>query len=195
MGGSRINRVLLGLTGAVVLATGLMVLVAALDLPRHWGFTLPDGWPYTTPGDVLLSDSARTRYRADAWWWPVVIATLVLIVLVALWWLLFQLRGLRLRQARVGDGVLLRGRALEEVVAAEAERLRGVSRAYVRLTGRPDAPTAGIVLALAPHAEPGPVLAALHDPVLAHAARSAGLPRLPAEVRLRAVRHRASRVA
>lgn len=190
----RLNRVLLGLTGLILFGTGLLVLVPALDLPRRWGFTMPDGWPYTTPDDVLLSDSARTRYRDDDWWWPVVIAALAVIVLIALWWLLAQLRSHRLRQTRVVDGVLLRGRALEDVVTAEAEDLDGVARAHVSLTGSPDAPTARIVLALAPHARPRATLAALHGTVLARAARSAGLAQLPAEVRLRAVSHRASRV-
>lgn len=195
MRGSRVNRVLLGLTALVLLGTGLLVLVPALKLPRRWGFAFPEGWPYTGPDDVLLTDGARARYREEWWWWPVVIGVLAAVLLVALWWLLAQLRSHRLRQARMEEGVLLRGRALAEVIAAEAADLPGVSKAYVQLTGRPDAPAARIVLALAPHVEPVAVLAELHGTVLARAARSAGLPELPVEVRLRAVSHPASRVS
>ena len=194
MRGSVVNRLLIGLTGLVLLGAGLLVLFPALNLPQHWGFTFPDGWPYTGPDDVLLSDSARRRYSDDWWWWPAVIGALAVVVLVALWWLLAQVRRHRLRQARLADGVLLRGRGLEEVIAREAENLPGVSSASVRLTGRRDAPAARVVLALAPHAEPAAVLTELHGTVFIRAAGSAGLPELPAEVRLRAASHRASRV-
>lgn len=46
-----------------------------------------------------------------------------------------------------------------------------------------------------PHAAPDEALGRLTDEALAHARDSAGLAELPAEVRLRAVKHRAERVS
>jgi hypothetical protein len=199
--GGRPNRVLLALIGIVLLGTGVLVLIGGLDLQRHWDFALPDGWPYATPHDVLLGDQARARYRHHGWWWPTVIGVLAALVTAALWWLPAQLRSRRLRQVRVGGGsgdpgepTLLRGRALEEIIAGEAESFDGVTRAHVLLTGRPDAPRARIVLALAPRAQPAAALADLDRAVVARARISAALPALSAEARLRAVSHRAARV-
>ncbi|MFF3335023.1 alkaline shock response membrane anchor protein AmaP, partial [Streptomyces sp. NPDC002888] len=70
----------------------------------------------------------------------------------------------------------------------------GVSRAHVRLTGRRTAPTARVRLLLEPHADPARTLEKLSRETLAHARDSAGLDRLPSNVRLREVRHGADRV-
>jgi hypothetical protein len=193
-----LNRVLLALTGLVLLVVGLSVLVGGLDLQRRWSFTMPHWWPFTGPKDVLLTAHDRTRYRSDGWWWPVVIAVLGVLVLAALWWLLAQARTRRLRQIRVdsgdGQGALLRGRALESVLTSETEAYKGVEWARAALGGKRGTPTARIVLGLAPDATPGEVVAGLDASVLERARTSAGLARLPAEARLRPVKHRASRV-
>ena len=182
------NRLLLGLTGLVLLAVGLAVLSGGLG---HW--------PYDSPHDVLLSAAARRRYRGESWWWPTVIAVLGGVVLGALWWLLAQLRDRRVRQIGVdsgdGQGVVLRGRALEDIIAAETEGLPGVAHAHVALIAPGDAPTARLILALAPHADPGAILTNLDGHVLERARTSADLSDLPAEARLRAVSHRAARVS
>lgn len=194
-----VNRVLLGLTGVVLLGTGGTVLLGGLDLAARWNFALPDNWPWAGPDGVLLTEQNRTRWTDTGWWWPTVIAALAVIVLLLLWWLLAQLRRHRLNEILVdsgdGEGALLRGRALEAVLAAETEALEGVERAGVRLTGRRTEPRVRAVLTLAPHADPGTVLLRLADESMAHARGSAGLDRLPADVRLRAVRHRAERVS
>ncbi|CAG7634486.1 alkaline shock response membrane anchor protein AmaP [Actinacidiphila bryophytorum] len=194
-----LNRVLLALTGLVLLVVGLSVLVGSLDLQRHWDFTVPGWWPFTGPKDVLLTDHSRTRYRSDGWWWPVVFAVLGVLFLAALWWLLAQARTRRLRQIRIdsgdGQGALLRGRALESVLRSEAEDYEGVEWSNAVLTGRRGTPEARLVLGLAPHATPQDVVEGLDSQVLERARNSAGLPDLPAEARLRAVRHRAARVS
>lgn len=194
-----LNRVLLGLLGLILLVVGLSVLVGSLDLPRHWDFTLPSWWPFTGPKDVLLTAHDRTRYRSDGWWWPVVIAVLGVLMLIALWWLLAQTRTRRLRQLRVdsgdGQGALLRGRALEQVLTSESEAYTGVKWAGALLTGKRGEPEARLVLGLEPHATPQEVVEGLDTAVLERARASAGLERLPAEARLRAVRHRAARVS
>lgn len=194
-----LNRVLLTLTGLVLLAVGLSVLLGGLDLQRRWNFTMPSWWPFTGPKDVLLSAHDRTRYTGHGWWWPVVIAALGVIVLAALWWLLAQARTRRLRQIRIdsgdGQGAVLRGRAVENVLTSEAEAYDGVEWAGAALTGKRGAPSARMVLGLAAHATPDEVVTGLDTAVLERARNSAGLDELPAEARLRAVRHRAARVS
>ncbi|MCK7621913.1 alkaline shock response membrane anchor protein AmaP [Streptomyces sp. RS10V-4] len=194
-----VNRVLLGLAGLLLLGAGGTVLLAGLDLPARFHLDLPAGWPWTRPDAVLLAAGDRTRFTDRGWWWPAVIAALAVLVVLVLWWLLAQLRRRRLGAVRVdsGDGAdaMLRGRALEEALSAEAEAVPGVDRADVALTGRRTAPRIRALLLLEPHADPGTVVRRLSEGAVAHARTSAGLDRLPAEVRLRAVRHRAERVS
>lgn len=194
-----VNRVLLALAGVVLIALGAAVLIGGLDLQRRWGFTLPGSWPFDGPDDVLLTRHDRCRWRDEGWWWPAVIAGLALVVLLTLWWLLAQSRRRRLNEILVhsgdGAGAVLRGRALEGVLTGEAEAMEGVERARVTLRGRRTAPEARVRLILAAHAQPAETLARLQSEALEHARTSAGLDQLPAEVRLRSVRHRAERVS
>ncbi|MFF3056169.1 alkaline shock response membrane anchor protein AmaP [Streptomyces sp. NPDC057909] len=190
---STVNRVLLGLAGLVLICGGGGVLAAGL------GLSVPSWWPWDGRTDVLLSRADRDRWRADSWWWPTVIVVLAVLVVLALWWFFAQLRRARLAEVLVesgdGEGALLRGRALEDVLAGEAGTLDGVARAQVMLVGRRSSPQARIRLLMEPHAAPGEALGRLTDEALAHARDSAGLAQLPAEVRLRAVKHRAERVS
>jgi hypothetical protein len=194
-----VNRVLFGLIGLVLLVVGLSVLVGSLDLQRRWNFTMPHWWPFTGPKDVLLTARDRTRYRSDGWWWPVVIAVLAVLALGSLWWLLAQARTRRLRQLRIdsrdGSSALLRGRAVEQALTAESQAYDGVEWAGARLVTRHGNPEARLVLGLEPFANPREVVDGLDADVLTHARTSAGLDELPAEARLRAVRHRARRVS
>ncbi|WP_431983642.1 alkaline shock response membrane anchor protein AmaP [Streptomyces qinglanensis] len=194
-----VDRVLLALVGLVLLALGLAVLFAGFDLPRRWGVTMPADWPWSRPEDVVLTDAERTRWTGEGWWWPVALAVLAVLFLLFLWWLLAQLRWQRLDgveiDSRDGEGAVLRGRALEDAVAAEAESQPGIDRARVVLTGKRGRPRARVGLVLTAHAEPGPAVHRLHREALAHAVTSAGLQELPAEVRMRAARHRAERVS
>lgn len=187
-----VNRVLLGLIGLALLCVGGGVLATGL------GVSVPSWWPYTGEKDVLLSDDDRHRWREQGWWWPVVIAVLAVLLLLTLWWLLSQLRRARLAEVLVdsgdGEGALLRGRALENVLESEAQSLDGVSRARVRLTGRRSAPEARVRLLLEPHVAPGDALEGLTREAVGHARDSAGLEALPTEARLRAAKHRAQRV-
>ncbi|MDT3400778.1 alkaline shock response membrane anchor protein AmaP [Streptomyces sp. B1866] len=193
-----VNRVVLGVLGLALVVLGGAVLVAGLDLQRRWHVDLGSWWPFDGRHDVLLSRADRTRWRHEDWWWPAVLGGLGLVVLLAAWWALAQLRRRRLREVRVdtgdGESATLRARSLEAVVAAEAELLAGVDRAHVRLGGRRTAPEARVGLLLEAHAEPAAALRRLRAEALEHARASAGLARLPTEVRMRAVRHRAERV-
>ncbi|MFE1366176.1 alkaline shock response membrane anchor protein AmaP [Streptomyces anulatus] len=190
---STVNRVLLALAGLVLVVVGGAVLAAGL------GASVPSWWPWDGKTDVLLSVADRQRWRDDGWWWPTVIAALAVLVVLSLWWFLAQLRRGRLADVLVdsgdGEGAQLRGRALESVLAEEAGGLDGVARAQAMLTGRPTAPRARVRLLMEPHAAPLGTLNAVVDGALAHARNSAGLDGLPAEVRLKAVKHRAERVS
>ncbi|MEV4436105.1 alkaline shock response membrane anchor protein AmaP [Streptomyces sp. NPDC049585] len=193
-----VNRVLLALAGVLLVALGAAVLVGALDLQRRWAVRLPAAWPFDGPDDVLLTPAQRQRWRARSWWWPAVLATLAVTVLLALGWLWAQGRRRRLREVAVvgggGQVDVVRGRALEEAMEAEAEALDGVDRALVVLSGRRTAPQVRIVVVLGARAAPAGALARLTGEVLRHARASAGLGRLPAQIRLRAARRRAERV-
>ncbi|MGW7258130.1 alkaline shock response membrane anchor protein AmaP [Streptomyces sp. NPDC054834] len=188
-----VNRTLVGLAGLLLAALGGSVLAVGL------GVRPPSWWIHDGRHDVLLSDAERTRWRDAGWWWPTVLAALALLVLLALWWLTAVLRRRRLTEVRVdtGDakGALLRGRALEGVLAADAARQEGVAHTRLLLTGRRTTPRARMWLQLEPDVDPGTVLHDLTAQALTHARESAGLAKLPAEVRLRAVKHRAERVA
>ena len=176
----------------------------AVRRPRPARGTGTSRCPPAGPGPAPTTCCSPTRTAPagadEGWWWPVVIAVLAVCVLLLLWWLLAQLRRRRLDEILVdsgdGEGALLRGRALEDVLAAEAEALHGVDRAGVLLTGRRTA-TAGR----------GPCWRWPRTPTRAPSsggcrtrrwttpAARPGSTALPAEVRLRAVKHRAERVS
>ncbi|MGE7391627.1 alkaline shock response membrane anchor protein AmaP [Streptomyces sp. NPDC004126] len=164
-----VNRAVLALGGLVLLAAGLALLTG-----RH-------------------APLLRGRRSLDGGWWWAVSAALAACVLLALWWLAAQLRRPRLAVLAVdtGDGgfALLRGRALEEAVAAEAAAVGGVADCRVALRGRRGAPTLRVALELEPHAVPADVLAALAGPVLTHARTTTALPALGVEARLKATPH------
>ncbi|MFI9615959.1 alkaline shock response membrane anchor protein AmaP [Streptomyces sp. NPDC052023] len=188
-----VNRVLLGVAGLVLLVLGGAVLAVGL------GVEAPSWWIHGGRDDVLLADPERTRWRDAGWWWPAVLAALAVLFLLALWWLVAVVRRRRLAEVLVdtgdGEGALLRGRALEDVLSSEASALDGVARAHVRLRGRRTAPEARARLLLEPDVDPGEALDHLTTRALAHARNSAGLASLPAKVRLKGVRHRAERVS
>ncbi|MEW2391390.1 alkaline shock response membrane anchor protein AmaP [Streptomyces venezuelae] len=188
-----VNRVVLALAGLVLLVLGGSVLAVGL------GASAPSWWIHDGRHDVLVSAADRARWRDEGWFWPTVIAALAVCVLLALWWLSAQLRRRRLAEILVetgdGEGALLRGRAMENVLSGDAETLDGVDRAQVVLTGRRSAPQARVDLTLTPHATPSEALHQLSADTLGRARDSAGLASLPATVRLRAAKHRAERVS
>jgi hypothetical protein len=192
---STVNRILLGLVGAVLLGGGLLVLAAGLDVYRHWNLAPPHGWPLVTPRDVLLSASDRLRWSNQGWWWwPAVIAALVIVLLLALRWLLAQFHRQSPGRLPVGgkppeDGVELRDDALSDAITAETLTLPGVRQASTRLAGRPTHPRARIALTLDPDSDPGEVVERLYQEPLAHGRRSAGWEHLPVRARLRVARH------
>ncbi|MDX3095622.1 alkaline shock response membrane anchor protein AmaP [Streptomyces sp. ME19-03-3] len=195
-----LNRLLLAVSGLVLLGGGLLIFTAGINFYRLLHVTPPAGWPLTTHNDVLLSKADQIRWSDQGWWWwPAVIAGLTLATVLALLWLLAQLRRRRPGAVRLGgtpppDGVELRGRALSDAVADEARALPGIGRAGAHVTGRPARPRLDLALTLTEHGAPAPVLRALcHGPV-AHARECTGLTDLPIRARFDVGRHKARRV-
>ncbi|WP_329107066.1 alkaline shock response membrane anchor protein AmaP [Streptomyces sp. NBC_01439] len=194
-----INRVLLALTGIVLLGAGILVLAGGFNLYQRWQVAPPDGWPLTDPYGVPLDDTDRTRWTDQDWWWPAVIAALALITLLALWWLLAQLRRTHPGNLPVGaptavDGVELREHALSDALAADTRHLTGVHEAHARMAGSSRHPEAHLDLTLAPDSDPATVLADLCDGPLDQARQSLGRP-LPARARLQVSPHKARRAS
>ncbi|MFE5675340.1 alkaline shock response membrane anchor protein AmaP [Streptomyces erythrochromogenes] len=194
---SAVNRTLLAAVGIILFGVGLLILAGGFDLYRQWRMTPPDGWPLTTPAQVLLGDADRARWTANDWWWPAAVAALAVVLLLALWWLLAQLRRSHPGPLTVGektavDGVELREGALSNALAADIRRLRGVRDARVRMTGSSRHPEAEIDITLTPAATPGPVLEELYDGPLERARQSTGRD-LSARVHLGATPHKAHR--
>ncbi|WP_327681952.1 alkaline shock response membrane anchor protein AmaP [Kitasatospora sp. NBC_00458] len=193
MSRSTVNRVLVGVAGAVLLAAGLLVLAGGLDLYRRLGTDPPHWWPLTSPDRPVVGARSRTRWVDQAWWWPTVIAGLAVLVVGTAWWLAAQLRRsgpatvvvptpgtpglrLRLRTGALEDALETGTVALPEVERVGVRLLRGTGhlrlRAAVRMT------PGGDPAALAEHFETGP---------RTDARVSLGLPDLPADLRIHVV--------
>lgn len=194
---STLNRTLLALAGLALLGTGLLVLAGGLDLYRRLDIAPPDGWPYTTPGDVLLTDAQRTRWTGEGWWWPAAIATLAVGLVLALWWLYAQLRQRHPGSLPVGSppvaGVRLDDHALAQALTEDCSHLPGVKDAGAHLTGSAGNPRAHITLTLDPHTSPRTVSDALRDGPLRRARRTTGRHDISTRAVLRVASHRPHR--
>ncbi|MGV4985174.1 alkaline shock response membrane anchor protein AmaP [Streptomyces sp. NPDC001709] len=187
-----LHRVVLALVGLLLLVLGGSVLAVGLGAPP------PSWWIHSGPHDVLLTKAERTHWRGTGWWWATVLAGLAVVVLLTLWWLTTALRRRRLTEILIdtadGESALLRGRALESALAQDAVQQQGVAHTEIELRGRRTAPTARVWLQLEPGVDPATALNTFTAQALTHARESTRLTSLPAEVRLRAVKHRAERV-
>lgn len=199
-GRSTLNRLLLAISGLVLLSGGLLIFTAGIDFYRLLHVAPPAGWPLTTHNDVLLSNADRVRWTDQGWWWwPAVIAALTVTTALALLWLLVQLRRRRPGAVRLGGtppptGVELRGRALSDAVADEARALPGVGRVRAHMTGRPAHPQLEAALTLTEHGAPAPVLQAFCRGPVAQARDCTGLTDLPTRAHFEVGKHKARRV-
>jgi len=173
----RLNRVLLTILGALLLAAGVYTLL------RSWG-ALGDDFAQ----DPLFAASARDWVqRNEEWFWPVVAGLSTLIGLLALRWLLAQLRTDRpgnsdLAWSTSSGRTRIQASAIADAMSEDIESDPGVERAMVRMVGdeqqpelhlyidaRDDASLAEIRDHLETHAIPG-LCSALDLPeVAAHA--------------------------
>ncbi|MBV6699593.1 alkaline shock response membrane anchor protein AmaP [Kitasatospora aureofaciens] len=186
-----VNRTLLGVVGAVLLAVGVLVLAGGLDLYGRLGVDPPGWWPLTSPDQPVVSARSRTRWVGESWWWPTMIGGLSVVVVAMVWWLVAQLRrsgptsiavptpgasGLRLR---------VRTRALEEALEAGTSVLPEVERAGVRLVRAPGHPRLRGAVRLTPGGDPAGLVEHFETGPRADALSSLGLPELPADLRIR----------
>lgn len=164
-----VNRTLLALTGAALLAGGGWLVLTAGPVAER----LPGRWPGPGSGTVLLDRAGLADLRGHGWWTPVVVAGLALALVLCLVWFLAQSRpGGRRRLPLAGPPLTLRSRALADAVARRAEATPGVARAHVRLPAGPKRSRVRVRLLLEPDAAPGPVLERLTHGALDEARRS-----------------------
>ncbi|WP_399141340.1 hypothetical protein Q3A86_28800 [Streptomyces sp. NBUA17] len=164
-----VNRTLLALTGAALLAGGGWLALSGGSVAER----LPGWWPAPERGTVLLDRAALADLRGSGWWTPVVVAGTVCALLLCLTWLLAQpRRGGARRLPLAGPPLTLRSRALADAVARRAEATDGVDRAHVRLPAGRKRSRARVRLLLEPGAAPGPVLERVTRGPLDEAARS-----------------------
>ncbi|MEK8171706.1 hypothetical protein NKH77_26965 [Streptomyces sp. M19] len=208
------NRVLLALTGLLLLALGLAVLATGWDLGAAGTSTHPvPGCPSTArttccsatgsePATATTTGSgpwssapwARSRWASCGGCWPSYVPDERA---ESAW------RPAARTTATARTPMTARTTGTPPPGCAGAPwraplpprpRRRRVGAAYARVDGtRPGRMTVRLRVALAPHAVPETVLARLDSVVLEHA-RASRPPGLRAEAQLRAVRHRASRV-
>ncbi|MGW2377657.1 alkaline shock response membrane anchor protein AmaP [Kitasatospora sp. NPDC001683] len=186
-----VNRVLLGLVGAVLLGVGALVLAGGLDLYRRLGVDPPGWWPLTSPDQPVVSARSRVRWVGSSWWWPTVIGGLSVLVVGTAWWLVAQLRrtalpGIDVPTPGVG-GLRLRvsARALEEALEHGTAVLPEVERARVQLVRAPRHPRLRGAVRLTPGGDPVGLVEHFEDGPRADALRSLGLAELPADLRIR----------
>ncbi|MGW8913075.1 hypothetical protein ACWGO4_09080 [Streptomyces sp. NPDC055752] len=158
-----VNRTLLALTGAALLAGGGWLGLGGGAVAGR----LPGWWPRPEDGTVLLDRARLAGLRGTDWWTPVVVAGTAAALLLCLTWLLAQPRrdGDR-RLPLAGPPLTLRSRAVADAVGSRAEATPGVTRAHVRLSAGRKRSRARVRLLLEPGAAPGRVLERLtHGPL------------------------------
>ncbi|MFE1586059.1 hypothetical protein [Streptomyces sp. NPDC059402] len=149
-----LNRTLLALTGAVLLAGGGWPALTSDAVAGR----LPGWWPAPEAGTVLLDRAGLAGLRGQGWWTPVVVAGTALALLLCLAWLAAQFRRGGRRLPLAGPSLTLRSRALAGTVARRAEATEGVDRVHVSLPAGKKRSLARVRVLLEPGAEPGPVL-------------------------------------
>ncbi|MER6304147.1 alkaline shock response membrane anchor protein AmaP [Kitasatospora sp. NPDC001539] len=186
-----VNRVLLGVAGAVLLVVGVLVLAGGLDLYRRLGVDPPSWWPLTSPDQPVVSGRSRERWAGSSWWWPTVIGGLSVLVAAMAWWLVAQLRRTGLSSIAVPTpgvgGLRLRvsARGLEEALEDGTVVLPEVERVGVRLVRAPRHPRVRGAVRLTPGGDPVGLVEHFEDGPRADAVRSLGLAELPADLRIR----------
>ncbi|MFF2544322.1 alkaline shock response membrane anchor protein AmaP [Kitasatospora sp. NPDC058063] len=186
-----VNRVLLGVVGAVLLGVGVLVLAGGLDLYRRLGVHPPHWWPLTSPDQPVVGARSRGQWVASAWWWPTVIGGLTVLVAGMVWCLVAQLRRTELSSIEVptpgAGGLRLRvgARALEEALENRTVVLPQVERAAVRLVRAPRHPRLRGAVRLRPGGDPAALVEHFEDGPRADACGSLRLAALPADLRIR----------
>jgi hypothetical protein len=175
----RRNRVLLGLTGLLLLLAGGAGVAAGFGA---FGTSVRD--------QVILLGRVREHASGHTWVWAAVGALGGLLALLGLLWLASQFGSNRLRVLDVGGDDTL-GRtsvdadAVTDAVTDEIEGYRGVRSASARIVRQRGAPALLVQTALDGRTDPGEVSRRIQAEALAHVRRALDQPRLPARVEIR----------
>jgi hypothetical protein len=178
-----LNRVLLGLIGALLLAAGGLGIAAGA------------GAFHGHSDRRVLPAGVRDFARTTNWFWWAVAAVCLVVAVLALRWLLDQLRTDRASRLDLTvdgrEGVtLVHSGALTDAVAQEAESLRGVTRATAALRERRGKKLT-LAVNLADYADIAAVRSALEGTVVTHARQAVDDPTLPVDIELRQRKGRA----
>lgn len=170
---------------ALAAVVGLVALVAG-----GGAFALGQGWLGAGRSGGSVVDPVVTRWlsaHADAAR-GVAIGVGVLLLVLGLLWFARTLKLERRPDLALDDtdgaGITVTAGAIANAVAADAEGIRGVSKARVRPVGRPDSFGLRINLVLDEGTELGAVWRELDAEVLRRARETLGVSALPAAVRL-----------
>jgi hypothetical protein len=174
----RVNRVLLILLGLLCIAAGVMIFLVGGgvfgDDQRH---------------KVLLRLAMRNWVDDHAWLWIIIGVASGILALLAIRWLWSQastkrVLALQLEPDRSHGHTRLAAGALNEAVAEELERIRGVSGASARLLGSPRDPLLRLDVKLNEDADLGFIRSRIEEDTVPHARTAASLNQLPVQLRL-----------
>ena len=174
----RANRVIIGLTGLILLLVGVAGLLAGFGV-----------FSSTLRHQAVLSGSVDGFTARHSWFWPALAALTAILALLALWWLIAQLRtdrlrGIDLRPSGRDGQTYMQGGAITDAIEAEAESYRGISQARARLSGTRTAPRLSLVLTLDGRVGVAEIRHRVEDQALDHTRRALGTDWLPARVEL-----------
>ncbi|WP_257138836.1 hypothetical protein [Streptomyces sp. rh34] len=155
-----------------------------VDRVPHW-------WPAPTADGVLLDRGLSARFQEEGWWSPALIAGLALVLALLVWWLTRQALSGRPRWVVLPQtGPVLRRRVWERAMTTQVAASDDVTRARVRLVGRPL--RAVVTVVVEPEARPAQVVRSVAG-IIAEARDSGGLRSLSADVRVRVTSRRERR--
>ena len=174
----RLNRVLLVLLGALLLAAGVLTLV------RSFG-----GFGQVLAQDRLLEAQSRFVDR-NGWVWIVVAAVAVLVALLALRWLIAQLRTDRVSSIELEPDMrrgatTLRASAVTTALCEEVESYRGVRSASARLLHSNRHPDLTLTVTLDDRADIADTRARIENDAVAHVRQAMDMPDLSTRLILR----------
>ncbi|PKW15306.1 alkaline shock response membrane anchor protein AmaP [Saccharopolyspora spinosa] len=175
--GLAFERVATAALGSFALVVGVLALLVGI------------GWLGSFRAQRPLADPILVQWLRDHGQLVIAVAIVLGIVLfvLGLWWVVRALRpearpDLRLER---GDGDLtVTSAALTEAVRADAERVTGVKRARVRMSGSLQRPALRLTLSLQEGTNVRHVWEELDEKVLSRARESLGMDTLPTAIRL-----------
>ncbi|MEV5572558.1 alkaline shock response membrane anchor protein AmaP [Spirillospora sp. NPDC052269] len=178
---ARLNRVLLVLTGLLLIAAGGTGLAFGLGAFGHLRAHQP-----------VLSRVTRHFAAVHAWYWPEIGAGAVVAAFIGIAWLLAQGRSDRIAGVVLDDGdgtgrTIVPAGTLATALQDDIQGLPGVRSARVRLTGKPSAPRLRLNVTYERRADLLELRRGLQDPALARLRGTLEVERLPTVVRLNLV--------